>query len=240
MIDQNRRTPPAPSTAAASCRSRGIPCRPAVTRMNVKPRFAHTLDIATTNRAVSGSCSQPGVLHRREDVAEPTHVGERARPMVAGGTTTSGWRPRPTWRPWRRTSARNAPIPRRYLSASTARPTPKSTPSGTVIRAKRIGDPERVLELDAAEQVDVLVEAVRHAVVAEVVAPLLAEPHRPAERVDTKTPRMTADGSKHRHRQREVRPATSLIAGRLPLAPPYSARSGRRGWRGGNELGCSR
>ena len=34
-------------------------------------------------------------------------------------------------------AVRNAPMPRRYLSASTARPTPARTPSGTVIRAKR-------------------------------------------------------------------------------------------------------
>ena len=60
MIDQNLRMPPAPSTAAASCSSRGIDCRPAVTRMNVNPRPAQTLDAATAVSAVPGSCNHPG------------------------------------------------------------------------------------------------------------------------------------------------------------------------------------
>ena len=106
-------------------------------------------------------------------------------------------------------TARNAPIPRRYLSASTARPTPKRTPSGTVISANLIVTSERVLELDAAEQVDVLVEPVRHAVVAEVVAALLAEEHRPAERVDDEDAEDDRRRCEHRHREREVRPASS-------------------------------
>ena len=77
MIDQNRRMPPAPSTAAASCRSRGIDCSPAVTMMNVNPRLAHTLDRATANSAVSGSCSQPGSFTIGKMLLNHADVGER-------------------------------------------------------------------------------------------------------------------------------------------------------------------
>src|SRR6056297_2820102 len=60
VILQNRTVPVAPSTAAASWSSRGIDWSDAVTRMKVKPSPAHTLDSATADRAVPGSCSQPG------------------------------------------------------------------------------------------------------------------------------------------------------------------------------------
>ena len=125
---------------------------------------------------------------RREDAAEPSRCWRARRPRAGAGTATSGSPPRPTWRPSRRTR----PGTRRPRAGTCRRARRarrrRATPSGTVISAKLDGDPERVLELDAAEQVDVLVEAVRHAVVAEVVAPLLAEQHRPAERIDHEDP----------------------------------------------------
>ena len=79
---------------------------------------------------------------------------------------------------------RNTPTPRRYLSASTASPTPRATPMGTVIRANFTVTHKRVLELLAARHVDVLVPAVRDAVLALRVTARLAEPDRPAERVE--------------------------------------------------------
>ena len=39
-----------------------MPCRPAVTSTNVKPRLAQMLDAATDTSAVSGSRSRPGDL----------------------------------------------------------------------------------------------------------------------------------------------------------------------------------
>ena len=75
---QNRRMPPAPSTTAASCRSRGMPCSPAVTRMNVKPRPAQTVDMATEGRAVSGSSSRPGDFTTGKRSSIHDDVGEHA------------------------------------------------------------------------------------------------------------------------------------------------------------------
>ena len=58
VIRQKRVVPVAPSIAAASCRSSGIACRPAVTRMNVNPRLAHTLDRATDQQGGVGIAQQ--------------------------------------------------------------------------------------------------------------------------------------------------------------------------------------
>ena len=136
MIDQNRRTPPAPSTAAASCRSRGIDWRPAVTMMNVKPRWAQTLDNPTAKRAVPGSCNQPGsftdgkMLLNHSMLARAPTDGCRRNNHIRLATATEV-------ATVEENTVRNEPILGRYLSASTANPMPAPTPSGTVIRAKR-------------------------------------------------------------------------------------------------------
>jgi hypothetical protein len=91
VTDQNRRI-----VAGAVDRRRlvevaGMPCRPAVTRMNVNPRFAHTLDSETAVSAVPGSRNQPGsftdgnrlLIHA--DVRQHTHVGlQQEQPHQAG------------------------------------------------------------------------------------------------------------------------------------------------------------
>ena len=111
-----------------------MPCRPAVTRMNVKPRLAHTLDSATAVSAVPGSRSSPGLLITgKRSLSQPTF----------DSAPTSGWSRNNHIRLDTATDvatvdekiARNTPIPRRCLSASTARPTPNTSPSGTVIIA---------------------------------------------------------------------------------------------------------
>ena len=102
--------------------------------MNVKPRLDHTLDIATADRAVPGSRSNPGLLM----------TGNRSpsQPRLESAPT-SGCRRNNHIRLDTATevatvdekTARNTPIPRRYLSARIARPTPSAKPSGTVISA---------------------------------------------------------------------------------------------------------
>src|SRR6056297_3891502 len=134
VTDQNRRTPPAPSTAAASWYSAGIPCRPAVTRMNVNPRPPHTLDIATAVRAVPGSWSQPGSftdgnseLNHSTLASTPTEGCSRnshIRLATATDVATVDEK-----------IARNTPTPDRCLCARTASPMPNASPSGTVSRA---------------------------------------------------------------------------------------------------------
>src|SRR5262245_61701424 len=109
-------------------------CRPAVTRMNVNPRLAHTLDTATAHSAVPGSRSSPGSFN----------TGNRSlsQPMLAS-TPTSGCNRNNHIRLATATDVatvdekivRNRPILLSVLWASTASPTPNPTPSGTVISA---------------------------------------------------------------------------------------------------------
>ena len=73
---QNRRMPPAPSTTAASWRSRGMPCRPAVMRMNVKPRLAQTLESGDRHQGRVGVAQQPRRLDDGEQVADPGDIGQ--------------------------------------------------------------------------------------------------------------------------------------------------------------------
>ena len=111
-----------------------MPCSPAVMRMNVNPRLAQMLVAATEISAVPGSRSSPGDLS----------TGNRsAIHSTLASTPTSGWSRNSHIRLATATDVatveekivRNTPTPRRYLSASTARPTPRATPMGTVIRA---------------------------------------------------------------------------------------------------------
>ena len=134
VIAQNRRVPVAPSMAAASWRSSGMLCSPAVTRMNVNPRLPHTFDTATDQTAVPGSRSRPGLL--------TTGNRSPSQPML-DSTPTSGWSRNSHIRLLTATDVatvdekivRNVPIPRSVLSASTASPTPSTSPRGTVISA---------------------------------------------------------------------------------------------------------
>ncbi len=131
---QNWRMPPAPSTAAASWTSRGMPCSPAVTSRNVKPRLAQTLDAATDASAVPGSRSSPGDL---------TTGKMSANHSTLANAPTSGCKRNNHIRLATATEVatvdvkmnRNTASPRRYLSASTASPTPRISPVGTVSRA---------------------------------------------------------------------------------------------------------
>ena len=45
-----------------------MPCSPAVTRMNVNPRLAHTLDDGDRHQRRAGVAQQPGLLDDREQV----------------------------------------------------------------------------------------------------------------------------------------------------------------------------
>ncbi len=108
-------------------------------------------------------------------------------------------------------SVRNTPLPRRCLSASTARPMPRARPIGTVINAKRERVAQRVAELEAVEHVDVLPPPGAHdAVLAGVVAAQVAEPDRPAERVEDEHAEDEHRRHEHDDRQRQV----------TQLAPP--------------------
>ena len=111
-----------------------MPWRPAVMRMNVNPRPAQMLVTATDIRAVSGSRSSPGDLTtgNRSLIQEtlestPTDGSSRnSHIRLATATVVAMVEEK---------MARKMPMPRRYLSASTARPMPRASPSGTVISA---------------------------------------------------------------------------------------------------------
>ena len=215
MILQNRTVPVAPSIAAASLSSSGIPCSPAVTRMKVKPRLAQTLETATDHNAVSGSRRNPGFLI----------VGNRSliHPMLAS-TPTSGWSRNSHIRLATATDVatveekivRKMPIRLSVLLASTARPTPNASPSGTVISASLNVDPQRVLEFDRAERIDVLVPPVRATVGALDVAALAAEHDRPDQRVDDEHGEHHHRRCQQEQRRRQLPPTPASVADRTP------------------------
>ena len=127
---------------------------------------------------------QAGLLDDREQVAAASRRWTARRRSAGAGSTTSGWRRPPTWRPSTRRSRG-----RRRRRARTCRRGPPSrrpsaSPIGTVIRANlnvtTTASRNSLLRID----VEVLVPPAGPAVVALRVAALLAEPHRPAERVE--------------------------------------------------------
>ena len=105
--------------------------------MNVKPRLAHTLDIATDASAVPGSRSRPGFLttgnrsliHSTFDSAPISGWSRNSHIRLATATDVATVDEK---------TVRNRPTPRSHLSASTASPTPSARPSGTVISANLV------------------------------------------------------------------------------------------------------
>ena len=111
-----------------------MPWSPAVTRMKVNPRPAQTLVSATDIRAVSGSRSSPGdlttgnrsLIHETLESTPTDGSSRNSHIRLATATDVAIVEEK---------MARKMPMPRRYLSASTARPTPSASPSGTVMSA---------------------------------------------------------------------------------------------------------
>ena len=137
--------------------------------------------------------------------------------------------------------------PRRYLSASTARPMPSDEADRHGQQGELDGDPEGVEELVAAGDVDVLVPAVGHAVLALGVAAHVPEPDRLDQRVDRRrAPRITADGaiiSKPIGRSRQRLPrrlghdptvGDARPTPRCPAVSPSECFLHRSVWRGGH------
>ena len=203
---QNRRTPPAPSIAAASWRSRGIACSPAVTRMNVNPRLAQMLDAATDGSAVPWSSSSPGCLMTGNRSLHPADVGQHAdarleqeEPHQAGDGDRRGDR---------RGEDRAEDADAAHVLVGEGG---QADAEGEADRHGDQGELERhddgVAELVAADDVEVLVPAVGPAVVALGVAALLAEPHRPAERVEDEHRQQDQRRRQHQHGGGQVTPA---------------------------------
>ena len=178
---------------------------------------------ATDLSAVPGSRSSPGDL--------TTGNRSEIQPTLAS-TPTSGWSRNSHIRLATATDVaivdekivRNTPMPRRYLSASTASPTPRTRPIGTVSRAN-FTVTHNVLELVAAGDVDVLVPAVRRAVLALGVAARAGRARSPGRagrartRQDDERRRQHPAPRSGRSRQRET----------LGDAPSACARHGRIG-----------
>ena len=110
---------------------------------------------------------------------------------------------------------RNTPMPLSVLWASIARPTPSTSPSGTVNRANLTVTHSAFWNSTRTERVPVLVPPVRAAVRAVHVAALLPEHDRPDQRVDDERPE-----DHHRRREQSQR-------GRQ-LPPPLSSATPRR------------
>ena len=105
-------------------------CRPAITRMNVKPRFAQMLVMLTASSAVSGSLSRPGSLSTSKGsmLARMPTDGWNRYSHISDATATDV-------ATVLEKMLRNAPIPRTCLSARIASPNPRRSPIGTVISA---------------------------------------------------------------------------------------------------------
>ena len=148
-------------------------CRPAVTTMNVKPRLAQTLLTATAHSAVSSSFSRPGTLGacrrssrpapRRWGCSRKNHISEATATLVATVDEKT---------------VRKKAMPRRCLSTSTARPDAQRQADRHGHQREAERHPERLLELAAAEHVDVLIPTVAAAVAAGGVATLVPQPDR--------------------------------------------------------------
>ena len=180
---QKRRALPAPSIAAASWRSRGIACSPAVTRMNVNPRPAQMLDAATDGSAVPWSLSRPGCLMTgNRSLIQPTlrqHADarlEQEEPHQAGDGDRRG-----DGRGEDRPECADAA---HVLVGEGGKADAEGQPDRHGDQGELERHDHRVAELVAADDVDVLTPATGPAVVALGVAALLAEPHGPSERVE--------------------------------------------------------
>ena len=181
--EHRQRDRPEPPRAAGAVDRRGFvellgdALQPGGDEDEREPRLDHTLDIATDQSAVPGSRSSPGRLS--------TGIAESSHPTLVSDPT-SGCRRNSHISDATATEVatvdekimRNTPMPRRCLFASTANPTPSTSPNGTVISGNLNVTPERVLELDRAERIPVLVPAVRTTVAAVRVAALAPEQHR--------------------------------------------------------------
>ena len=125
----NRVHPPAPSTNALSYSSRGMLCSAAVAMMKVNPRPDQTMLSPTAGSAQVPSLSRPGFFdagkmpEKRSD-SSPTWGCSRTN-QISEATAT-------LVTTVEEKIVRNTPMPRRCLSANTARPTPPMIPAGTV------------------------------------------------------------------------------------------------------------
>ena len=195
MTFVNRRTPPAPSTYGRLVQLTWDALQAGGDEDEREPevgpdaRRRHGTERGARIAAAARGSSRPGT------VAEPPDVGEHADDRVATGTTTSGWRPRRTWRPSTRRSCGRTPIPRRYLSASTASPTPSVEPDRHRHQCELDRDPECVLELDAAERRRRTDPSRSTCSSVPWASQRVTQPDRPAERVQDEHARITTDGS---------------------------------------------
>ncbi len=100
--------------------------------MNVNPRLAQMLLSATAGSAVSGSRSRPGFFSagiqslNRSDSTPISGCSNTNQTRLATATLVATVL---------ENTVRKKPMPRRCLSASTARPMPRRSPIGTVITA---------------------------------------------------------------------------------------------------------
>ena len=103
--------------------------------MNVNPRLAHTLLSATAGSAVPESFNRPGLFSTGNQ-----RLSSSANRPVDGCSNTNHTRLATATlvATVLEKIVRNTPMPLRYLSASTARPMPSSSPVGTVISASLI------------------------------------------------------------------------------------------------------
>ena len=183
-----------------------MPCRPAVTSRNVKPRLAQMLDTATDISAVPGSRSRPGDLI--------TGKRSASQPMF-DSTPMSGCSRNSHIRLATATDVaivdvkmkRKTARPRRNLSASTARRDAEHEADRHGQQGELDGDPEGVEELVAAGDVDVLVPPVGDAVLALRVAAHVPEPDRLDQRVDDEEPEDDGRRGDHQQPDGQVAPA---------------------------------
>ncbi len=156
------------------------------------------LDAATAGRAVPSSSSSPGCLITGKRSLQPADVGEHAdarfeqeEPHQAGDGDRRGDR---------RGEDRAEDADAAHVLVGEGG---EADPEGQADRHRDEGELERhddrVAELVAADHVEVLVPAADAAVVALGVAPLLAEPHRPAERVEDEHRQQDQRRGEHQH-----------------------------------------
>ncbi len=201
-----------------------MPCSPAVTRMNVKPRLDQTLDNATEVSAVPGSRSSPGLLITgNRSLSQPTFDSaptsgcsrnSHIRLDTATDVATVDEK-----------TARNTPIPRRCLSAEHGQADAEHEPERHRDQGELGRDPQRVLELGRQEGVDVLVPAVGHAVDALHVAALLPEHDRPPERIQDERDEDHQGRGEQGQRRRQLLPPLPSARARRHVAHVTPRRS---------------
>ena len=183
-------------------------CNPAVTRMNVNPSPAQMLDAATAGSAVPESNSRPGrLITGKTSWIQPTFESTPTRGSsrnhhisLATATDVATVEEK---------IARNTPMPRTYLSASAASPTPSASPTGTVIERELDRHDHGVAELVAPHDTDVLVPPVGPAVVALGIAAHVPEPDRLDERIEHEHRDHDQRRREHQDRRRKVAPPCS-------------------------------